>query len=178
MLKYKCASCGKVFYPEKDEVCPRCGDAAAPSVLTRIERKQAAQWLRSEGNHHYDEHCHDDDAWNRSYGADAHRAAVRSHEASLRANYAAHQPVDNPTQVSNANPAANPTRVSNANPADNPTRVSSANPAANPARVSTANPGAGNRSSGRYPTQAKPLRWIGILWLLYVLYRFFMAITE
>lgn len=165
MMKYKCPSCGKVFNPEKDEICPKCGEAAAPSVMTRLERRRAAQWLRAEGNHHYDEHCHDDDAWKQSYGADTHRAAVRSHEAELRAGYAAHKPVDNPTRLSNANPASpsnpNPTRLSNANPASS----SNANSAPKPA----------GKSTYRRP---QPLRWIVILWVLYVLYRLFQGVIQ
>ncbi len=117
MLNYRCTSCGKAFDPEKTEICPRCGAAAAPSVMTRIERKHTAERLRAEGKTNYDEHCHEDDAWKDSYGASTHRAAVRQHETALRAGYRAHNPADAPN--------ANPTRVSNANP----TRVSNANPA-------------------------------------------------
>ena len=141
--RYQCASCGKRFDIGKDDFCPSCGTAVPPSVLTRRERKETAVRLRAEGKLNYDDHCHEDDAWHDSYGASTHRAAVRSHEAQLRANYSAHQPADNPTRLSNANPAANqsadnPTRLSNANPAanqsaDNPTRLSNANPAARPA---------------------------------------------
>lgn len=141
--RYQCASCGKRFDIGKDDFCPSCGTAVPPSVLTRRERKETAERLRAEGKLNYDDHCHEDDAWHDSYGASTHRAAVRSHEAQLRANYSAHQPADNPTRLSNANPAANqsagnPTRLSNANPAanqsaDNPTRLSNANPAARPA---------------------------------------------
>ena len=141
--RYQCASCGKRFDIGKDDFCPSCGTAVPPSVLTRGERKETAERLRAEGKLNYDDHCHEDDAWHDSYGASTHRAAVRSHEAQLRANYSAHQPADNPTRLSNANPAANqsagnPTRLSNANPsanqsADNPTRLSNANPAARPA---------------------------------------------
>ena len=104
MRNYKCASCGKLFDPEKNEICPRCGTAVAPSVLTRIERKRTAQRLRAEGKLNYDEHCHEDDAWKGSYGASTHRAAVRSHEASLRDNYASHKPADNPTGMAAPNP--------------------------------------------------------------------------
>ena len=141
--RYQCASCGKRFDIGKDDFCPSCGTAVPPSVLTRRERKETAERLRAEGKLNYDDHCHEDDAWHDSYGASTHRAAVRSHEAQLRANYSAHQPADNPTRLSNANPAANqsadnPTRLSNANPAanqsaGNPTRLSNANPAARPA---------------------------------------------
>ena len=141
--RYQCASCGKRFDIGKDDFCPSCGTAVPPSVLTRRERKETAERLRAEGKLNYDDHCHEDDAWHDSYGASTHRAAVRSHEAQLRANYSAHQSADNPTRLSNANPAANqsadnPTRLSNANPAanqsaGNPTRLSNANPAARPA---------------------------------------------
>ena len=141
--RYQCASCGKRFDIEKNDFCPSCGTAVPPSVLTRRERKETAERLRAEGKLNYDDHCHEDDAWHDSYGASTHRAAVRSHEAQLRANYSAHQSADNPTRLSNANPAANqsadnPTRLSNANPAAhrsaaNPTRLSNANPAARPA---------------------------------------------
>lgn len=94
MINYCCQTCGKRFDPEKEEICPCCGAAAAPSVLTRIERKQTAARLRAEGMTHYDDHCHEDDAWKGSYGAQAHRAAVRSHEADLRAGYRAHDAAD------------------------------------------------------------------------------------
>ena len=124
--RYQCASCGKRFDIEKNDFCPSCGTAVPPSVLTRRERKETAERLRAEGKLNYDDHCHEDDAWHDSYGASTHRAAVRSHEAQLRANYSAHQSADNPTRLSNANPAANQS-------ADNPTRLSNANPAARPA---------------------------------------------
>lgn len=103
MKNYRCATCGKLFDPEKSEICPSCGAAVAPSVLTRIERKQTAVRLRAEGKLNYDDHCHEDDAWVGSAAAQNHRAAVRSHEATLRAGYAAHTPADNPTRLSNAN---------------------------------------------------------------------------
>ena len=126
---YRCPQCGKSFNPEKLEICPRCGGAVAPSVMTRVERKQTAERLRAEGKMNYDEHCHEDDAWKDSYGASTHRAAVRAHESTIRAGYRAHSPADNPN--------ANPTRVSNANP----TRVSNANPAQTNARSSNKNMG-------------------------------------
>lgn len=97
MRGYPCQSCGKVFDPEKSDICPACGAAVSPAVLTRIERKNIARWLRTEGQTHYDEHCHEDDAWAGSYGAQTHQAAVRSHEAELRAGYAAHIPADHPS---------------------------------------------------------------------------------
>ena len=120
MRNYRCISCGKLFDPEKEEICPACGAAVAPSVLTRIERKRTAARLRAEGNTHFDERCHEDDGWSsNSYGAQSRRAAVRAHEAELRAGYAAHSSADHPTRVSNANPkpssGSNPSRVSNAN---------------------------------------------------------------
>ena len=118
--RYQCASCGKRFDIEKNDFCPSCGTAVPPSVLTRRERKETAERLRAEGKLNYDDHCHEDDAWHDSYGAGKHRAAVRSHEAQLRANYSAHQAADNPIRLSNANPGANPTRLSNANPAARP----------------------------------------------------------
>lgn len=102
MPKYQCLSCGKRFDPEKNDICPRCGAAVAPSVTTRIERKQTAQRMRAEGQFHYDEHCHEDDPWKGSYGAETHRAAVRAHEAELRAGYAAHRPADDRKRVSAA----------------------------------------------------------------------------
>lgn len=108
MRNYRCISCGKLFDPEQFEICPKCGAAVAPSVMTRLERKHTAQRLRAEGKTNYDEHCHEDDAWKGSYGAGAHRLAVRAHESNLREGYAAHSPADNPN--------ANPSRVSNANP--------------------------------------------------------------
>jgi hypothetical protein len=94
MNGYRCQSCGKAFDPEKTEICPACGAAAAPSVMTRIERKRTAVRLRAEGMLHYDDHCHDDDAWKGSYGAQAHRSAVQAHEANIRANYRAHDAAD------------------------------------------------------------------------------------
>ena len=120
MRNYRCISCGKLFDPEKEEICPACGAAVAPSVLTRIERKRTAARLRAEGNTHFDERCHEDDGWSsNSYGAQSRQAAVRAHEAELRAGYAAHSSADHPTRVSNANPkpssGSNPSRVSNAN---------------------------------------------------------------
>lgn len=103
MLNYCCQTCGKRFDPERTEICPNCGTAAAPSVITRIERKQTAARLRAEGMTHYDDHCHEDDAWKGSYGAQSHRAAVRSHEANLRASYRAHDAAD--VTVRDAGPA-------------------------------------------------------------------------
>ena len=104
MRNYRCISCGKLFDPEKEEIGPACGAAVAPSVLPRIERKRTAARLRAEGNTHFDERCHEDDGWSsNSYGAQSRRAAVRAHEAELRAGYAAHSSADHPTRVSNAN---------------------------------------------------------------------------
>ena len=105
MASYRCESCGKNFDPEKSEICPKCGASIPPSLMTRIERKKTATRMRAEGKMNYDEHCHEDDSWRGSYGAQSHRSAVREHEAELRSNYAAHRPVDHPTRVSNANPA-------------------------------------------------------------------------
>ena len=102
MRGYRCLSCSKVFDPEKNEICPACGAAVAPSVLTRIERKRTAVRLRAEGMTHYDDHCHEDDAWKGSYGAAAHRTAVRAHEAELRAGYAAHKASDVTTRGAEA----------------------------------------------------------------------------
>ena len=107
MLSYRCPTCGKSYDAEKTEICPACGAAVAPSVLTRIERKTTAARLRAEGMTHYDDHCHEDDAWKGSYGAQTHRAAVQSHEAQLRAGYRAHSEADvttrgNPTPVAPA----------------------------------------------------------------------------
>ena len=94
MPRCQCPVCGKIFDPERTEICPSCGAAVPPSVLTRVERKQTAARLRAEGMTHYDEHCHEDDVWKGSYGAQTHRAAVRSHEAALRAGYQAHSASD------------------------------------------------------------------------------------
>lgn len=94
MPSYRCITCGKIFDPEKYEICPGCGDAVAPSVLTRVERKRTAARLRAEGMYDYDDHCHEDDAWKGSYGSQVHRAAVQSHEANLRAGYNAHSAYD------------------------------------------------------------------------------------
>lgn len=91
---YRCITCGKTFDPERNEICPSCGAAVAPSVLTRVERKQTAARLRAEGMYDYDDHCHEDDAWKGSYGAQTHKAAVRTHEANLRAGYNAHSAYD------------------------------------------------------------------------------------
>jgi hypothetical protein len=91
---YCCQTCGKRIDPDKEEICPACGTAVAPSVLTRVERKRTAARLRAEGMTHYDDHCHDEDSWRGSYGAQAHRAAVRSHEENLRAGYRAHSTAD------------------------------------------------------------------------------------
>ena len=114
MRNYRCATCGKLFDPEKNEICPACGTAVAPSALTRVERKQTAARLRAEGMTHYDDHCHEDDAWKGSYGAQTHRSAVRSHEQELRANYNAHSGADVTTRNGGI-VHTNPTRVSNAN---------------------------------------------------------------
>ncbi len=94
MRGYRCESCGKTFDPEKEDLCPRCGATVRPSVLTGIQRKQNAAWLRSEGKH-ADPGCHEDDAWSASYGAQTHRAAVRAHEAELRAANVAHNRATN-----------------------------------------------------------------------------------
>ena len=100
MPGYRC-SCGKIYNPETDEFCPKCGVATPPSILSRVERKETAARLRAEGMTHYDDHCHEDDAWRGSYGAQVHREAVRSHEASLRAGYRAHSDTDVTTRGSN-----------------------------------------------------------------------------
>ena len=89
MRGYRCESCGKTFDPEKEDLCPRCGATVRPSVLTGIQRKKNAAWLRSEGKF-ADPGCHEDDAWSASYGAQTHRAAVHAHEAELRAANVAH----------------------------------------------------------------------------------------
>ena len=159
MITYKCASCGRIFNPEKHEICPRCGDAVAPSVLTRIERKHTAQRMREEGRLNYDDHCHEDDAWTQSYGAGTHRAAVRSHEAALREQYAAHRAADNPTRLPNANPAAHPATAARTVPG------------------TQSAPGAG-KSAKKAPNQFNLLRWIGIAWFLYFLYRAFRGILR
>lgn len=109
MRGYRCTSCGKLFDPEKNEICPACGAAVAPSVMTRIERKRTAQRMREEGKFNYDDHCHEDDSWKGSYGAQTHRAAVHAHEADLRAGYASHSAADNRANASNARPAAGTT---------------------------------------------------------------------
>ena len=157
MITYKCPSCGKLYNPEKNEICPKCGDATAPSVMTQIERRRIAQWLRTEGSHSYDQHCHDDDAWANSYGAAVHRAAVRSHEASLRAGYAAHRAVDNPTRLSNAGPAAQ------SRPAGQTRTATQTRPTA-------------KKSSGKGSGKSVP--WIIVIWMLYVLYRLFAALFD
>lgn len=110
MIIYRCPTCGKSFDAERNEICPACGAAVAPSVLTRIERKHTAARLRAEGMTHYDEHCHEDDAWKGSYGAQAHRAAVKSHEAELRAGYRAHSGADVTTRDSNPVQGQTPTQ--------------------------------------------------------------------
>ena len=94
MPSYRCITCGKIFDPEKFEICPGCGDAVAPSVLTRVERKRTAARLRAEGMYDYDDHCHEDDAWKGSYGSQVHKTAVQAHEANLRAGYNAHSAYD------------------------------------------------------------------------------------
>ena len=94
MPRYCCMTCGKYFDPEKIEICPTCGAAAAPSVMTRVERKQTAARLRAEGMYDYDDHCHEDDAWKGSYGSQVHKTAVQAHEANLRAGYNAHSAYD------------------------------------------------------------------------------------
>ena len=160
-MRYQCASCGKYFNPEKDEICPKCGAAAAPSVMTRIERRRTAERLRAEGKFDYDDHCHEDDSWAGSYGASAHRAAVRSHEAQLRADYSAHRPADNPTRLSNANAAGRP----------------AATPAARPAANAAPRPAARQRSS-RTQNKPKPVSWVFLAWMLYVLFRVLAAVFD
>ena len=164
-MRYKCPTCGKVYNPEKDEICPRCGDAAAPSVLTRIERKRTAQRLRAEGKFDYDEHCHEDDAWRQSYGSSTHRTAVQSHEASLRAGYASHKPVDNPNQRPRS-AASRPIEY----PTQRPTTVPPAQPASRSAKSA--------RETGRKKQNGSALGWIALLWILYVLYRLFAGIFD
>lgn len=105
MRGYHCESCGKAFDPEKDELCPRCGATVRPSVLTGIQRKKNAAWLRSEGKY-ADPGCHEDDAWSGSYGARTHRAAVHAHEAELRAANVAHNRAANAAGSRTATPAA------------------------------------------------------------------------
>lgn len=95
MRGYRCESCGKTFNPEKEDLCPRCGATVRPSVLTGIQRKKNAAWLRSEGKF-ADPGCHEDDAWSASYGAQTHRAAVHAHEAELRAANVAHNQATGP----------------------------------------------------------------------------------
>lgn len=95
MRGYRCESCGKTFNPEKEDLCPRCGATVRPSVLTGIQRKKNAAWLRSEGKF-ADPGCHEDDAWSASYGARTHRAAVHAHEAELRAANVAHNQATDP----------------------------------------------------------------------------------
>ena len=73
MRNYKCASCGKNFDPEKEDICPACGAAVAPSVMTRIERKRTAQRMRAEGKFNYDDHCHEDDSWKNRIAALGYR---------------------------------------------------------------------------------------------------------
>ena len=106
MPSYRCLTCGKTFDPERNEICPSCGDAVAPSVLTRVERKQTAARLRAEGMYDYDDHCHEDDAWKNSYGAEAHKAAVQTHEANLRAGYSAHSAYDVTQSTAQGNAAS------------------------------------------------------------------------
>ena len=65
-------------------------------------RGAAAARLRAEGMYDYDEHCHEDDAWKNSYGAQTHKAAVQTHEANLRAGYNAHSAYDVTNRGTNA----------------------------------------------------------------------------
>lgn len=161
--RYQCASCGKRFDVEKNDVCPRCGAAVSPSVLTRMERKQTAERLRADGKLNYDDHCHEDDAWGDSYGKDAHRTAVKSHEAKLRADYAAHKSVDNPTRLSNANPA----RLSNAAPASKSGETGAGRPNEAPvAHAPARNPSVRKRSGGSHF-----LVWVFIAWAVFILFR-------
>ncbi len=169
MPRYRCASCGKLFDPSKNELCPKCGAAVAPSVLTRIERKTTAERLRAEGMRDYDDHCHEDDGWkSNSYGAESRRAALQAHEAEMRASYAAHRPADEPTRPERPGPVAseapNPTQVSNANPS-NPTRVSNAKPL----RASNAGSAGSNQKKGK----SSGLGWFVIIWFLIAFLRAF-----
>lgn len=87
MPRYRCATCGKVFDPEKSEICPKCGTIVAPSVLTQIERKQTAARLRADARDNSDAHCHEDDAWLGSSAAQAHRAKTAAwHENAAQIN--------------------------------------------------------------------------------------------
>lgn len=170
MRLYQCASCGKRFDPEKNEICPRCGAAVAPSVLTRMERKQTAQRLRADGKLNNDDHCHEDDSWTDSYGASTHLAAVKSHEATLRAGYASHQAADNPTRLSNANPARATNVAAVPKSGENPTRLSNANPAARPAARST---GSHKKTGGGHL-----IWWLVVAWFVYVLVRVIIGIIN
>ncbi|MBQ1371906.1 MAG: hypothetical protein IIY70_03145 [Oscillospiraceae bacterium] len=178
---YKCATCGKLFNPAKTELCPKCGDAVAPSVLTRMERRETAARLRTEGMYDYDEHCHEDDGWkSNSYGAESHRVAVQAHEADLRASYAAHRPADEPTRPNRPNPNTpnpdnNPTRLSNANPANPGTAPQSFS--GNPTRLSNANPARSSRPSQnrQQKKSSSGLGWFVVFWFFFL---FLQAISK
>lgn len=98
MASYRCESCGKSFDPNKSEICPGCGAAVPPKVLTRLQRRQGAAGFVKEERDNHDPKCHEDDAWTGSYGEQQYhkRAAQHAH---------AHPSAPNPTRVSNANPA-------------------------------------------------------------------------
>ena len=76
MKNYRCHECGKLYDPVKKDLCPACGAAPAPGLLSTIERRRsAAEHLREErGNSAAD--CHEDDAWTGSYGAQVHSHAA------------------------------------------------------------------------------------------------------
>ncbi len=90
MRGYRCPSCGKLYDPEKIELCPACGAAPAPSIWTGIERKRTAARFRDEERQGSHPHCHEDDAWTGSYGAKTHSAAVQRQEDHYRHAASAH----------------------------------------------------------------------------------------
>lgn len=96
MASYRCESCGKSFDPNKSEICPGCGAAVPPKVLTRLQRRQGAAGFVQEERENHDPKCHEDDAWTGSYGEQQYHKRGERH---------AHPAAPNPTRVSNANPA-------------------------------------------------------------------------
>lgn len=48
MRTYRCEYCGNAFDPVKSGVCPSCGAAVSPAVMTEIEREQSAARKRAQ----------------------------------------------------------------------------------------------------------------------------------
>lgn len=107
MINYRCKDCGKVFHPEKHEICPRCGLAVDPTVLRQLERARTEAGFLAEEREGHDPDCHEDDAWTGSYGDKRYHATHHPHTGSGPASQASGKTQNAekyPTRLSNANP--------------------------------------------------------------------------